>query len=129
MLITHPSEEEAIFYRDRALLALSSSTGLLLKQIIQANVGDLDWHTGLLRLPCPRRRERVTAVSDTVLDLLEAYQDAWPEEPQAEEPLFQSRQGRAGPPALRGHRLPWRWHPRRLSMRQVRRILGLRAEG
>jgi hypothetical protein len=96
--------------RDRALVALYDRVGLRLAQIV---------------LPGPRTRKRVAAVPDPVLYLLEAYQDTWPEEPEPDEPLLLSSQERTDRPEP----APWRWHPRRLSVRQARRVLAERGAG
>jgi integrase/recombinase XerC len=102
--------------RDRALVELLYGAGLRVGELSALDVRDLDLHRGDVRVVGKGGKERVVPLPAATRQALAAYLDARRRPGLLAEPLFTS---------LR----PRREGPRRLGVRDVRRVLAARARG
>ena len=94
--------------RDTALLEVLYSAGLRLAELHGLDVADVDGDRGLVRVLGKGRKERIVPLGSTAVAAVDRYLDSSGRSPSSDGPLFLSERGR------------------RLSRRQIQRIVGAR---
>lgn len=82
--------DEAVYFRDVAMLETIYSCGLRVSELCGLLVEDLDWSGQSLRVRGKGKKERLVPVGGPALKAIEAYWQALPEPPAGSQPMFQS---------------------------------------
>ena len=81
--------------RDAAILELFYSTGMRLSELVNLNIGDVDYAGGTVKVRGKGRKERILPLGSKALDALRAYgKTALPDHADAGSPLFYGASGK-----------------------------------
>jgi len=73
-LINEPNpDEDALWLRNRLIIALLYATGMRASELISVKIGDINFDLGIVRVIGKGRRERIIPVADKVLEMIKQY--------------------------------------------------------
>ncbi len=90
-LMQAPKTATVLGKRDRAILETIYSTGMRLSELVNLQLQDIDFMSGLVRVMGKRRKERIVPIGRPALDALQAYFAVQP--PSSHAPLFKNARG------------------------------------
>ena len=89
-------EDDALWLRDRAVLATLYATGMRASELAALKAGDINADLGVIRVFGKGRKERIVPVAEAALELIATYvREMRPADAGDDERLFLSRTGRA----------------------------------
>ena len=89
-------EDDALWLRDRAVLATLYATGMRASELAALKAGDINANLGVIRVLGKGRKERIVPIAEAALELIATYvREMRPADAGDDERLFLSRTGRA----------------------------------
>ncbi len=75
-LLSTPDTRTLRGLRDRAMLALAYACGLRVSELVSLELGDIDWHRGVVSALGKGQKRRLVPIGEQALDWMRAYLDA-----------------------------------------------------